>query len=160
MTDAGLIFVGPPAEVMAALGDKVAARRIAVNAGVPVVPGSEAGDLASARALRREAGFPILVKAAAGGGGRGMRVVERRRRARSGARGRRRAKRRRRSAMARIFLEKYLAHPRHIEMQLLGDNHGKIVALGERECSIQRRHQKIIEESPAPAAQRRACASG
>ena len=150
VADAGLIFVGPPAEAMAAIGDKVAARRVAINAGVPVVPGSEAADLASARAFARAAGLPILVKASAGGGGRGMRIVEREAEleAALGA-----ASREAEAAFGdgRIFLEKYLARPRHIEVQLLGDQYGKIVALGERECSIQRRHQKIIEESPSPA---------
>jgi acetyl/propionyl-CoA carboxylase alpha subunit len=145
----GMVFVGPPADVMAALGDKVAARRIAIGAGVPVVPGVDTGDLGGAREFAAEAGFPILVKAAAGGGGRGMRVV-------ADAAGLEQAlEAAAREAQAafgdgRVFLEKYLARPRHIEIQILGDHHGKVVALGERECSIQRRHQKIIEESPAP----------
>jgi acetyl/propionyl-CoA carboxylase alpha subunit len=145
----GMIFVGPPAAVMAALGDKVAARRIAIDAGVPVVPGVDTGDLATARRFAASAGFPVLVKAAAGGGGRGMRVV-------NDAAGLAAAlEAAAREALAafgdgRVFLEKYLARPRHIEIQLLGDHHGTIVALGERECSIQRRHQKLIEESPAP----------
>jgi acetyl-CoA carboxylase biotin carboxylase subunit len=145
----GLAFVGPPADVMAALGDKVAARRIAIGVGVPIVPGIDTGELAGARQFAAEAGFPILVKAAAGGGGRGMRVVD-------DAAGLEQAiEAAAREAQAafgdgRVFLEKYLARPRHIEIQILGDHHGKLVALGERECSIQRRHQKIIEESPAP----------
>ncbi|MEA2681065.1 MAG: 3-methylcrotonyl-CoA carboxylase alpha subunit, partial [Candidatus Binataceae bacterium] len=145
----GMVFVGPPADVMAALGDKVAARRIAVGAGVAVVPGIDTGDLPAARKFAAEAGFPILVKAAAGGGGRGMRVVA------DGASLEAALDAAAREAQAafgdgRVFLEKYLGRPRHIEIQLLGDHHGKVVALGERECSIQRRHQKIIEESPAP----------
>ena len=145
VADAGMIFVGPPTEAMAAIGDKVAARRIAVNAGVPVVPGSEAADLGSARAFALEAGLPILVKASAGGGGRGMRIVERE----ADLEGALSAAAREAEAAfgdGRLFLEKYLARPRHIEVQLLADHHGKIVALGERECSVQRRHQKIIEE--------------
>jgi acetyl/propionyl-CoA carboxylase alpha subunit len=145
----GMVFVGPPADVMAALGDKVAARRIAVSAGVPVVPGVDTGDLATARKFAAEAGFPILVKAAAGGGGRGMRVVA----AAAGLAAALEAASREAQAAfgdGRVFLEKYLARPRHIEIQILGDHHGNVVALGERECSIQRRHQKIIEESPAP----------
>ncbi|MGD0073780.1 MAG: biotin carboxylase N-terminal domain-containing protein [Candidatus Binataceae bacterium] len=154
VAEAGLTFVGPPAEAMAAIGDKVAARRVAIKAGVPVVPGSEAADLASATAFAREAGLPILVKASAGGGGRGMRIVEREAdlEAALGA-----ASREAEAAFGdgRVFLEKYLARPRHIEVQLLGDRYGKIVALGERECSIQRRHQKIIEESPSPAVNER-----
>jgi len=150
VADAGLIFVGPPGDVMAAIGDKVAARRVAIHAGVPVVPGNEVADLPSARAFARQAGLPILVKAAAGGGGRGMRVVEREADLEASLEA---AAREAQAAFGdgRIFLEKYLARPRHIEVQLLGDNHGKVVALGERECSIQRRHQKVIEESPSPA---------
>ncbi len=145
----GMVFVGPPADVMAALGDKVAARRIAVGAGVPVVPGVDTGDLAAARKFAAEAGFPILVKAAAGGGGRGMRVVAEA----AGLEAALAAAAREAQAAfgdGRVFLEKYLARPRHIEIQILGDHLGNVVALGERECSIQRRHQKIIEESPAP----------
>jgi acetyl/propionyl-CoA carboxylase alpha subunit len=145
----GMVFVGPPADVMAALGDKVAARRIAIGAGVPVVPGVDTGDLGGARKFAAEAGFPILVKAAAGGGGRGMRVVA----DTAGLEGALEAAAREAQAAfgdGRVFLEKYLGRPRHIEIQILGDHYGKVVALGERECSIQRRHQKIIEESPAP----------
>src|SRR6202167_1084648 len=147
--DAQIVFVGPRPDVLAALGDKVAARRIAVAAGVPVVPGIEIAEIVAARDFAAQAGYPILIKAAAGGGGRGMRVVAEASQletaleaaAREGA-----------AAVGdgRIFIEKYLAHPRHIEIQILGDDHGNVVALGERDCSIQRRHQKIIEESPAP----------
>ncbi|HLW71413.1 MAG TPA: biotin carboxylase N-terminal domain-containing protein [Candidatus Binataceae bacterium] len=146
---AGLIFVGPPAEVMAAVGDKLAARRLALGAGVPVVPGIETADLDSARSFGAKAGFPILVKAAAGGGGRGMRVVESARDLEAALEA---ASREAASAFGdgRVFLEKYLARPRHIEVQILGDHHGEVIALGERECSLQRRHQKLIEESPAP----------
>ena len=146
---AGLIFVGPPAQVMAALGDKVAARRLAIATDVPVVPGADAADPASARKFAAEAGFPILVKAAAGGGGRGMRIVERAQDLDGALEA---ASREAKAAFGdgRIFLERYLARPRHIEVQILGDHHGRIVALGERECSIQRRYQKVIEESPAP----------
>ena len=149
VADAGLTFVGPPADVMAALGDKLAARRIAIDAQVPVVPGIDTSDLATARAFGTKAGFPILVKAAAGGGGRGMRVVESAKDLEAALEA---ASREAQAAFGdgRVFLEKYLARPRHIEIQLLGDNHGKVIALGERECSIQRRHQKLIEESPAP----------
>jgi acetyl/propionyl-CoA carboxylase alpha subunit len=146
---AGLIFVGPPAQVMATLGDKVSARRLAIAAGVPVVPGIDVAEPAPARKFAAEAGFPILVKAAAGGGGRGMRIVER---AQDLDPALEAASREAKAAFGdgRIFLERYLARPRHIEVQILGDHHGRIVAIGERECSIQRRHQKVIEESPAP----------
>jgi acetyl/propionyl-CoA carboxylase alpha subunit len=147
--EAGLIFVGPHADVMAKLGDKVAARKIAAAAGVPVVPGIETAELGAAREFAARAGYPVLVKAAAGGGGRGMRVVE----SAPHLEGALEAASREATAAfgdGRIFLEKYLARPRHVEVQLLGDEHGKVVAMGERDCSIQRRHQKIIEESPAP----------
>ena len=147
--DAQIVFVGPRPDVMAALGDKVAARRIAVAAGVPVVPGIETAEISAAREFAAQAGYPILIKAAAGGGGRGMRVV-----AEVGQlEGALEAAAREAAAAfgdGRIFIEKYLAHPRHIEIQILGDAHGNVVAFGERDCSIQRRHQKIIEESPAP----------
>jgi acetyl/propionyl-CoA carboxylase alpha subunit len=147
--EAGMVFVGPPAEVMAALGDKVAARRLAADAGVPVVPGLETVEDRTAEQFAARVGFPLMVKAAAGGGGRGMRLVE----AQAGlAEALAAASREAKAAFGdgRVFLEKYLAHPRHIEVQILADQHGGVVALGERDCSIQRRHQKIIEESPAP----------
>ena len=146
---AGFTFVGPPAEVMAALGDKLAARQIAVKADVPVVPGIDTSDLSTTRSFGARVGYPILAKAAAGGGGRGMRVVESAEQLESALEA---AAREAQAAFGdgRVFLEKYLARPRHVEIQILGDNHGKVIALGERECSIQRRHQKIIEESPAP----------
>ncbi|MFZ0660817.1 MAG: biotin carboxylase N-terminal domain-containing protein [Candidatus Binataceae bacterium] len=147
--DAGIIFVGPRAAVMAQLGDKVAARKLATASGVPVVPGIETAEPAAARAFAALEGYPILVKAAAGGGGRGMRVVE-------GEAGLdaalEAAAREALSAFGdgRVFIEKYLARPRHVEVQFLGDEHGTIVTMGERDCSIQRRHQKVVEESPAP----------
>jgi acetyl/propionyl-CoA carboxylase alpha subunit len=146
---AGLTFIGPPSEVMAALGDKLSARRLALRAGVPVVPGLDVADLDSAREFGAKAGFPILVKAAAGGGGRGMRVVASAPELEPALEA---ASREAQAAFGdgRVFLEKYLARPHHIEVQLLGDHHGEIIALGERECSIQRRHQKLIEEAPAP----------
>ena len=147
--DAQIVFVGPRPDVMAALGDKVAARRIAVAAGVPVVPGIEAAEISAAREFAALVGYPILIKAAAGGGGRGMRAVAEAAQLESALEA---AAREAAAAFGdgRIFIEKYLAHPRHIEIQILGDEHGAVVALGERDCSIQRRHQKIIEESPAP----------
>jgi acetyl/propionyl-CoA carboxylase alpha subunit len=149
VAQAGIVFVGPHAEVMAKLGDKVASRKIATAAGVPVVPGIETAELGAARDFAARAEYPIVVKAAAGGGGRGMRVVE----SPAHLEGALEAAAREAKAAfgdGRIFLEKYLARPRHIEVQFLGDEHGKVVAMGERDCSLQRRHQKIIEESPAP----------
>jgi acetyl/propionyl-CoA carboxylase alpha subunit len=147
--DAGIVFVGPRPEVLAALGDKVAARRIAADAGVPIVPGIETAEISAAREFAAQVGYPILVKAAAGGGGRGMRVVAQAAQLESALEA---ASHEAGAAFGdgRIFIEKYLARPRHIEVQILGDEAGGVVALGERECSIQRRHQKIIEESPAP----------
>jgi propionyl-CoA carboxylase alpha chain len=140
---AGIVWVGPSPEVIEAMGDKLAAKRAAVSAGVPTLPSSDdptAGDAV---------GYPLLVKAAAGGGGKGMRVVE------SAAGLDEAVASARREAAAgfgddRVFLERYVPHARHVEIQILGDAHGALVHLGERECSIQRRHQKIIEESPSP----------
>ncbi|MBA2476153.1 MAG: hypothetical protein H0V40_09405 [Actinobacteria bacterium] len=137
---AGLIWVGPPPEALRLGGDKLEAKRIALGAGVPVVPTGEP----------EEIGFPLVVKAAAGGGGRGMRVVtapEELGEALAAAR------REARAAFGddTVFCERFVARPRHVEIQLLGDLHGAVVSLGERECSVQRRHQKVLEESPSPA---------
>jgi acetyl-CoA carboxylase biotin carboxylase subunit len=151
VTDAGLTFIGPRAEAIAAMGDKVAARKLVVKAGVPVVPAVE--DVADASQLPRVAadiGYPLLIKAAAGGGGKGMRIV---RSEADLAPAFAAAAREAQSAFGdgRLFVERYLERPRHIEVQVLGDQHGNLVHFGERECSIQRRHQKIIEETPSPA---------
>ncbi|MHB8384702.1 MAG: acetyl-CoA carboxylase biotin carboxylase subunit [Candidatus Binataceae bacterium] len=147
--DAGIIFIGPRASVMAQLGDKVAARKLAIASGVPVVPGIETAEAAAVRAFAEREGYPILVKAAAGGGGRGMRVVDREAELDAALEA---AAREAQAAFGdgRVFVEKYLARPRHVEVQFLGDEHGTIVTMGERDCSIQRRHQKLVEESPAP----------
>ncbi len=147
---AGITFVGPSSASMEAVGDKVAARRLAIAANIPVVPGIETADVSSVRGFAAEVGYPILVKAAAGGGGRGMRVVPDAAALESALES---AAREASAAFGdgRIFVEKYLAKPRHIEVQIVGDSHGKVVAYGERECSIQRRHQKLIEESPSIA---------
>ena len=137
---AGLVFVGPTPEALRSGGDKLEAKRIASEAGVPVLP---AGD-------PEEVGFPLVLKAAAGGGGRGMRVVRE-----PGALEESLAAARREAKAAfrddRVFAERYLERPRHIEVQVLADEHGNVATLGERECSIQRRHQKVLEESPSPA---------
>ena len=149
---AGLVWIGPPPEVIEVLGDKVRAKETARAAGVPTSPSFE-GDVSDTAAVTKAAeaiGWPILVKAAAGGGGRGMRVV-------AGPAGLAEAlESAAREATAafgsgRVFLEKYLQPARHVEVQILGDVHGHAVSLGERECSIQRRHQKVLEESPSPA---------
>jgi acetyl-CoA carboxylase biotin carboxylase subunit len=148
---AGLVFVGPSSETIAAMGDKTEARRRMADAGVPIVPGLTEGVPNPEAALEaaREIGFPVLLKAAAGGGGKGMRVVQE-----PGdlARAFEAAQREALSAFGddTVYLEKYLHRPRHVEIQVLGDQHGNVVHLGERECSIQRRHQKLIEEAPSP----------
>jgi acetyl-CoA/propionyl-CoA carboxylase biotin carboxyl carrier protein len=149
---AGIAWVGPGPAAMRALGDKAAARRVAASIGVPVLPGYDGDDQSDARLLReaRHIGFPVLVKPSAGGGGKGMHVLERARDFdETVARARREAK----SSFGddRLILERYLARPRHVEVQLLADEHGNVVHLGERECSLQRRHQKVIEEAPSPA---------
>jgi len=153
--DAGLVFVGPPSTTLASLGDKLAARRSAVAAGVPIVPGLLIPLVAGADGTLSTAdlaavGFPGLIKAAAGGGGRGMRRVERLEEvgALLESAGR--------EALAAfgdgtLYYERLIAPARHVEVQLLGDRHGNLVVLGERECSVQRRHQKLVEEAPSPA---------
>ncbi len=150
--DAGLIFIGPTAQTIRMLGDKVRSRHTATEAGVPVTPGSMEAVTSGAEAtkLADEIGYPVILKAAAGGGGRGMRIVREPRdldRAISIA-----------SSEAKAFfddgtihLEKYLENPRHVEIQLLSDGKGQVVHLGERDCSVQKNHQKLIEESPSPA---------
>jgi acetyl/propionyl-CoA carboxylase alpha subunit len=148
---AGMVFVGPPADTLAALGDKLAARRSAASAGVPIVPGLTIPlDEGTAPRELAEVGFPALLKAAAGGGGRGMRRVDGPDEVAPAL-----AAARREAAAAfgdaTIYLERLLAPARHVEVQLLGDRHGNLAALGERECSVQRRHQKLVEESPSPA---------
>ncbi len=150
--DAGLTFIGPSPESMEALGDKLRSKDIAIAAGVPVVPSSPVclpGE-PTAREFVMRCGFPLLVKAAAGGGGRGMRLVNRE----SELDGDMEAASREAQAAfgdGRVFLERYVANPRHVEVQVLADAFGHTIHLGERECSIQRRHQKIIEETPSPA---------
>jgi acetyl-CoA carboxylase biotin carboxylase subunit len=148
---AGLVFIGPPPSAIRSMGDKVAARRLAIRMGVPVVPGVERplGDDAEAARVAAEVGYPIMIKAALGGGGKGMRLVRtpaelapalRAARSEAGAA----------FGDAAVYIERYVEEPRHIEVQVLADGHGGVVHLGERECSIQRRHQKLIEESPSP----------
>jgi acetyl/propionyl-CoA carboxylase alpha subunit len=137
---AGLTWVGPPPEALRAGGDKLEAKRLAREAGVPVVPEGEP----------EEIGFPLMIKAAAGGGGRGMRVVREPGELEEALAA---AQREAKAAFGdeRVFCERYVERPRHVEIQLLGDAHGHVIALGERECSVQRRHQKVLEEAPSPA---------
>jgi len=145
----GLTFIGPSASSMRAMGDKVEARRRMIEAGVPVVPGTTAlPDEAAAVTEAARIGYPVLVKAAAGGGGIGMRVAQRAEELPGAFEACRRAAQAS-FASPDVYLERYLSHPRHIEMQVLADGHGTTLALGERECSIQRRHQKLLEETPA-----------
>jgi acetyl-CoA carboxylase, biotin carboxylase subunit len=150
--DAGLVFIGPPAEAIEAMGSKTAARTLAVGAGVPVVPGTTEPlrDAAEAAAIADRFGYPVLLKAAAGGGGKGMRVV---RAAAELAGSLEAAQRESQNAFgdSAVYVEKYIEGPRHVEIQVLGDHHGTMLYLGERECSIQRRHQKMIEEAPSLA---------
>jgi propionyl-CoA carboxylase alpha chain len=147
----GIVFIAPPAHAIRAMGDKIEAKRLAAEAGVNIIPGHAQAirdpDLAVEAA--REIGFPVMVKAAAGGGGKGMRVALDERDLLDGLK---RAQSEARSAFGddRVFLEKFIAEPRHIEIQVVGDRHGHILHLCERECSIQRRHQKVIEEAPSP----------
>ncbi|UCF90862.1 MAG: acetyl-CoA carboxylase biotin carboxylase subunit [Desulfobacterales bacterium] len=147
---AGLTFIGPPAAVIAALGDKIAAKKLAFGAGVPTVPGHMQAVTASqeAAALAEKVGYPVLIKPAAGGGGKGMRVVDGPQELPSAMH---LCQQEARKAFGddRMFIERYVRKPRHVEIQVLADQYGNIVHLGERECSIQRRYQKIIEESPS-----------
>ena len=149
--DAGITFIGPRPEVIDALGDKMNARKLMIEHGVPVVPGSPGpiSDLEEARIICEKVGFPVVIKATAGGGGKGMRVVSR---VEDLAGALRSAASEAMAAFGNstVYIEKQLKNVRHIEVQLLADAHGNIVHLGERECSIQRRHQKLIEESPSP----------
>ena len=152
LTEHGLHFIGPKPAHIRLMGDKIEAKRTAKKLGIPVVPGSEGavGSDADALTIARDIGFPVLVKAAAGGGGRGMKIARTQAELASAL------------AMARaesmaafgddtLYVEKYLTEPRHIEFQILGDGHGGAIHLGERDCSLQRRHQKLLEESPSPS---------
>jgi acetyl-CoA carboxylase biotin carboxylase subunit len=149
--DAGLTFIGPPAEAMEALGSKTAGRQLARRSDVPTVPGTNdpIEKLAEAQALAQSMGYPVLLKAVSGGGGKGMRLVYSDAEFESAFRD---ASSEAMNAFGdeRLYLEKYLERPRHIEIQILADTHGRVVSLGERECSVQRRHQKVIEEAPSP----------
>ncbi|HEX9869799.1 MAG TPA: acetyl-CoA carboxylase biotin carboxylase subunit [Candidatus Tectomicrobia bacterium] len=147
----GLVFIGPPSAAIELMGDKTAARRAMQTAGVPVVPGIDhfLQDDEEARQVIASMGYPVMIKAALGGGGRGMRLVHDQARLAEALRA---ARSEARSSFgdAAIYVEKYVSNPRHVEIQVLADAHGRIVHLGERECSIQRRHQKVVEESPSP----------
>ena len=146
-----ITFIGPPAEQIRLMGDKAAARKLAKDMGVPVVPGSNGSIENPSEALKtaEEIGFPVIIKAAAGGGGKGMRVADD---AESFTHAFQLARNEALAAFgsAEVYLEKYLSAPRHIEFQIMGDKHGRVMHVGERDCSVQRRHQKLIEEAPSP----------
>ena len=160
--DCNISFIGPSPEAMNLLGDKVNCKRLARQSGTPVFPGTEGGieDIEEAAKVANEIGYPVIIKASAGGGGRGMRVV------RSEAELRENVEKARQEALAAfgngtVFVEKYLENARHFEVQTIGDNHGNAVHLFERDCSSQRRHQKLVEEAPSPGvdpAKRKRCA--
>ena len=150
--EAGVELIGPPAAAIAAMGSKVESRRLMLDAGVPVVPGGRdpLADLSAAERAAAEIGYPLMLKAAAGGGGKGMRLVSNATELAAAYRGARS------EAAASfgddaVYVEKYLVQPRHVEIQVMGDKHGTLVSLGERECSLQRRHQKVVEEAPSTA---------
>ena len=151
LAEAGITFIGPPPGAIAAMGDKIESKRIAKEAGVNTIPGHVGviRDQAEALEIAEDIGFPVMIKASAGGGGKGMRIA---RAADEMAEGFRLATSEARSSFAddRVFIEKFIEDPRHIEIQVLADSHGTALYLGERECSIQRRHQKVIEEAPSP----------
>ena len=148
--DNDLVFIGPDADVMARMGDKVEAKRVLAEAGLPLVQGTKVAGVEEIRATALDIGYPVLLKASAGGGGKGMRLVESPEDLEESFE---RASGEAQAAFGdgRIYLEKFIAPARHVEVQVLCDADGGVLTLGERECSIQRRHQKLIEESPSPA---------
>ena len=148
---AGLVFVGPPIGAIDVMGDKARSKRAMIAAGVPCVPGYQGDDQSDAvlRTAAQEIGFPVMVKAAAGGGGRGMRLVHRAQDL-PGALKLARSEAQNAFGSGDLIIEKAIIRPRHVEIQVFGDRHGTIIHLGERDCSVQRRHQKIIEEAPCP----------
>jgi len=148
---AGIVFIGPPAAAIRKMGSKTSARQVAIAAGAPVVPGTEQplGEIGEARRIAAQIGYPVLLKASAGGGGKGMRRVDREQDLESALRDAR-SEALRAFRNDEVYVEKLVVEPRHIEIQVLGDHYGHLIHLGERECSIQRRHQKVIEECPSP----------
>src|SRR5260370_1424550 len=151
LTEAGIVFIGPNAGAIAAMGDKIAAKKAAARAKVSTVPGHLGiiADEKEAVRIADEIGYPVMIKASAGGGGKGMRIAHSAGEVKEGfARARSEAK----SSFGddRVFIEKFITDPRHVEIQVLGDKHGNVIHLGERECSIQRRNQKVVEEAPSP----------
>src|ERR1700704_2115993 len=151
LAEAGIVFIGPNAAAIAAMGDKIAAKKAAAAAKVSTVPGHLGiiADETQAVTIAQEIGFPVMIKASAGGGGKGMRIAHA---ASEVAEGFARARSEAKSSFGddRVFIEKFIVDPRHVEIQVLGDKHGNVIHLGERECSIQRRNQKVVEEAPSP----------
>jgi propionyl-CoA carboxylase alpha chain len=151
LEEEGIVFIGPPPNAIAAMGDKIESKKLAKEAGVNVVPGylSDISSTDEAARIAGEIGFPVMMKASAGGGGKGMRLAWTEKDVRDGFES---VKREAKASFGddRVFIEKFIEQPRHIEIQLLGDKHGNVLYLGERECSIQRRHQKVVEEAPSP----------
>ncbi|MFW5694636.1 MAG: acetyl-CoA carboxylase biotin carboxylase subunit [Alkalispirochaeta sp.] len=152
VTDAGLIFIGPPHETISMLGDKVQAKQTAIGQDVPVIPGSTGSveDIEAARRDAAEIGYPVIVKAASGGGGKGMRICHKEEDL-AGILRIASAEAEKAFSDGTVYLEKYLTSPRHVELQVLADTHGTVVHLGERDCSVQENHQKLVEESPSTA---------
>ncbi len=152
VTQHGMTFIGPTAEHIRLMGDKIAAKQAAIDTGMPVVPGSDGGVASEEDAKKwgKKIGYPVLIKAAAGGGGRGMKVA-RTAEELSEAFSTARAEAKAAFGNDDVYMEKYLTHPRHIEIQVVADSHGNVIHLGERDCSLQRRHQKVLEEAPSPA---------
>jgi propionyl-CoA carboxylase alpha chain len=152
LAKAGLVFIGPHADAIDAMGDKIAAKLMAEKAGVATVPGFHGvvADVIHAQKIAIGVGYPVMIKAAAGGGGKGLRIAHDKKEL---AEGLERARSEAKSSFGddRVFIEKYIENPRHIEIQVLGDKHGNVIHLGERDCSIQRRNQKVVEEAPSPA---------
>src|SRR5438034_3911132 len=151
LAKAGIVFIGPNPKAIAAMGDKIESKKAAAKAKLSIVPGhlGAVGDAKQAARIADEIGYPVMIKASAGGGGKGMRIARSQAEVAEGfARARSEAK----SSFGdeRVFIEKFIVDPRHIEIQVLGDKHGNVIHLGERECSIQRRNQKVVEETPSP----------
>ena len=146
-----ITWIGPSSEVITTMGDKMAARKLALEAKAPVVPGTTepVSEIEDTKSTAQKIGYPVLIKAAGGGGGKGMRIIQSESELEN-AMERAQSEAEKAFADDRIYLEKYLEEPHHIEIQIFADNHGNVVSLGERECSIQRRYQKIIEETPSP----------
>ncbi|MDI6835957.1 MAG: biotin carboxylase N-terminal domain-containing protein, partial [Rhizobiaceae bacterium] len=151
LANEGITFVGPPVEAIQAMGDKITSKKLAAEAGVSTVPGHMGliEDADEAVKISGEIGYPVMIKASAGGGGKGMRIAWNAEEAREGFQSSRNEAKNS-FGDDRIFIEKFVTEPRHIEIQVLGDKHGNVLYLGERECSIQRRNQKVIEEAPSP----------